>query len=102
MATIGTFTKHDNGSFTGAVKTLSLNVKATITPGREGQRQGPRLPHLRRLDRVRRRLEEDLRGGPRLPLGQAGRPELPRPDLRQPGRRRERSYSLIWSRRNAD
>lgn len=29
MATIGTFTKSDTG-FSGAVKTLSLNVKATI------------------------------------------------------------------------
>src|SRR3954469_10305026 len=32
-------------------------------------------------------MEEDLRRGSRLPLGQAGRPELPRPDLRHPDRR---------------
>ena len=30
MATIGTFTKGDNGDFTGAVKTLTLNVKTKI------------------------------------------------------------------------
>jgi uncharacterized protein (DUF736 family) len=30
MATIGTFTKSDNGDFTGAVKTLTLNVKTKI------------------------------------------------------------------------
>lgn len=31
MATIGTFSKTDNG-YTGAVKTLALNVKARIAP----------------------------------------------------------------------
>lgn len=31
MATIGTFTRSGNG-FTGAVKTLTLNVKVRITP----------------------------------------------------------------------
>jgi uncharacterized protein (DUF736 family) len=30
MATIGTFTKSDNGDLTGAVKTLTLNVKTKI------------------------------------------------------------------------
>ena len=28
MATIGTFTKHEDGSISGAIKTLTLNVKA--------------------------------------------------------------------------
>ena len=33
MATIGTFTRtNGNGSFTGAVKTLSINAKTTIKP----------------------------------------------------------------------
>jgi len=32
MATIGTFTKSDNGNFTGTIKTASLNLKATIRP----------------------------------------------------------------------
>lgn len=27
MATIGTFTKQDDGSYAGAIKTLTLNVK---------------------------------------------------------------------------
>jgi len=58
--------------------------------GREGERQGSRLPHLRRCDRVRRGLEEDLGGRPRIPLGQARRPELPGADLRLAGRDRRR------------
>ena len=32
MATIGTFTQASNGSFTGTVKTLTLNAKATLRP----------------------------------------------------------------------
>jgi hypothetical protein len=40
MATIGTFTKSEDGSLTGAIKTLTLNVKAAqfelATIGNEG------------------------------------------------------------------
>jgi uncharacterized protein (DUF736 family) len=32
MATIGSFTKSGNGDYAGSVKTLTLNVKARITP----------------------------------------------------------------------
>jgi uncharacterized protein (DUF736 family) len=32
MATIGSFTKSENGDYAGSVKTLTLNVKARITP----------------------------------------------------------------------
>ena len=32
MATIGTFTQVGNGSFTGAIKTLTLNAKAILRP----------------------------------------------------------------------
>lgn len=32
MATIGSFKKSENGDYAGAVKTLTLNVKARITP----------------------------------------------------------------------
>ena len=58
--------------------------------GREGERQGSRLPHLRRCDRVRGGLEEDLGGRPRIPLGQARRSELSGADLRLAGRCRRR------------
>ncbi len=57
MATIGTFTKSGD-TFTGSVKTLSINAKTTIK-------------RLLRLHRVRGGLEEDLQRGPGLPLGQA-------------------------------
>ena len=44
MATIGTFTKNDNGSagFTGAVKTLTLNVKTVkFVPTEGDSERGP-------------------------------------------------------------
>jgi uncharacterized protein (DUF736 family) len=32
MAQIGTFTRGDDGSYTGTIKTLSLNIKARCVP----------------------------------------------------------------------
>ncbi|HXZ18202.1 MAG TPA: DUF736 family protein, partial [Roseiarcus sp.] len=32
MAQIGTFTRGDDGSFTGTIRTLNINTKATIKP----------------------------------------------------------------------
>ena len=40
MATIGTFTRA-NGSFTGAVKTLSINAKTTIKPAEKTNDKAP-------------------------------------------------------------
>ncbi len=53
-----------------------------------GQRKRPQPSGLCRPRRDRGRLVEALQRGPRLPLGQAGRSELHRPDLRQPRRGR--------------
>lgn len=42
MATIGTFTKNENGAgFTGTVKTLTLNVKAKFVPTEGESERGP-------------------------------------------------------------
>jgi uncharacterized protein (DUF736 family) len=40
MATIGTFTKVENG-FTGMVKTLTLNVKARVAPSEKSNEKAP-------------------------------------------------------------
>jgi uncharacterized protein (DUF736 family) len=40
MATIGTFTKSENG-YTGAVKTLLLNVKARVSPAEKVNDKAP-------------------------------------------------------------
>ena len=41
MAQIGTFTAGDNGGFAGTIRTLSLNVKATIRPSEKDSDKAP-------------------------------------------------------------
>ena len=41
MAQIGTFTRGDDGSFTGAIRTLNINVKATIKPVAKDNERSP-------------------------------------------------------------
>ena len=45
MATIGTFTQNDDGSFTGAINTLSLNVKSAQF--RPNEKTRPNSPDFR-------------------------------------------------------
>ena len=69
MTTIGSFTKQSDG-YTGTLRTLTLNVKVKIIADHQGQRQGARLPRLRRRDGDRRRLEAAERRQARVRLGQ--------------------------------
>lgn len=85
MAAIGTFTAQSDG-YAGSIKTLTLDVKSATFRPNEGGRQAAGLPHLRGPDGMRRRLEEDVPREPGIPLGQAGRSELPGTDLRLDGR----------------
>ena len=95
MATIGSFKKSENGDYAGAVKTLTLNVKARITPVEKTNDKAPDFRiYAGGRDRVRRRMEEDLERRPRISLGQARRSELPGPDLRLAGRGRGRRRPL--------
>ncbi len=44
MAQIGTFTRAEDGSYTGAVKTLSLNIQARFLPAElSGNEKAPNL-----------------------------------------------------------
>ena len=45
MAQIGTFTRAEDGSYTGTIKTLSLNVKARLLPVDPSQSE--KAPNLR-------------------------------------------------------
>ena len=45
MAQIGTFTRAEDGSYTGTIKTLSLNVKARLLPAEPSQ--SDKAPNLR-------------------------------------------------------
>ena len=96
MAIIGTFTQNGNG-LQGTVKTLALNAKVRFVPGREGQRQelGHRRHHQRR---PRRRLKEDLEGGPALHLGQTRHPSFRAPIYASLIEAEDGAHNLIWSR----
>lgn len=41
MATIGSFTRDDSGVFTGTIRTLTLNVKASIKPSQKDNDKAP-------------------------------------------------------------
>ena len=45
MAQIGTFTRAEDGSYTGTIKTLSLNIKARFIPAEPSQNE--KAPALR-------------------------------------------------------
>jgi uncharacterized protein (DUF736 family) len=47
MAQIGTFTRGEDGSYTGTIKTLSLNIKARCVPAEPSQNE--KAPDLRVL-----------------------------------------------------
>ena len=100
MANIGSF-KKSGQEFQGEIVTLSLQTKGVrIVP--ETDRTNDNAPSYRiYVGRAEIGAAWSKRSTerPRLPLGQAGRSELQRSDLRQPLRRRRcRAYTLIWSR----
>ncbi|MER8595302.1 DUF736 domain-containing protein [Mesorhizobium sp. M1182] len=41
MAQIGIFTRSDDGAFTGTIRTLNVNMKATIRPVAKDNERGP-------------------------------------------------------------
>ena len=85
MANIGSF-KKSGQEFQGEIVTLSLQTKGVrIVP--ETDRSNENAPsHRVYVGRAEIGAAWTKRSerGPRLPLGEAGRSELQRPDLRQP------------------
>jgi uncharacterized protein (DUF736 family) len=102
MATIGTFTRSGNG-FTGAVKTLTLNVNARVTPSETPNEKAPDF----------RIFADQIEiGGAWKKISSEGReylsvklddPSFPAPIyaslIEVKG---EEGFSLIWSRRNSN
>ncbi|CAO3425561.1 DUF736 domain-containing protein [Azospirillum doebereinerae] len=43
MAQIGTFTRNDDGSYTGIIKTLTLTIKARFVPAEKDSEKSPDL-----------------------------------------------------------
>jgi uncharacterized protein (DUF736 family) len=102
MATIGTFTKSGN-SFTGAVKTLTLNVKASI---RAVDKPNDKAPDFRIFAGTTefgagwKKISQEERAYLSVKLDD---PSFPAPiyaTLVEAGD--GASYNLIWSRRNGE
>ena len=89
MATIGSFTKAGDG-FTGSVKTLSINAKASIKPADKTSDKAPDYRVYAGAIEFGAGWKKTSNEGRTLSLDQARRPELPGTDLRHPGRGRGR------------
>jgi uncharacterized protein (DUF736 family) len=90
MAQIGTFTPAEDGSFTGRIKTLSLNVKARLLPPEPSQERED-SPNLRVMVgnlEIRAAWQRTSKENTIYHSGQAQRSVLPGADLRQPRRGR--------------
>lgn len=106
MATIGQFTKDDNGSFTGIVRTLTVNSRARLVPDEKSKDSAPDY-------RVFGPANAEIGAAWKKTARETGRdylsvklddPSFAAPIYASlvetdgtPG-----SYSLIWSRRNGD
>ena len=97
MATIGTFTRSENG-FTGTIRTLTLNVKARFVAAAKENEKAPDYRVFTATGNTefgaawKKKAKET---GRELLLGQARRSELPHPDLRQPRRNGGRQGGLL-------
>ena len=58
MAQIGSFTRGENGIYTGEIRTLTLRVKATIRPVERENDKAPRPPRPHRRRGIRGRLDQ--------------------------------------------
>jgi uncharacterized protein (DUF736 family) len=103
MATIGSFKKSENGDYAGAVKTLTLNVKARITPVEKNNDKAPdfRIYASRtEFGAAWRKMSNEGREYLSVKLDD---PSFPSPIyaslVEVEG---EDGLSLIWSRRNSD
>jgi uncharacterized protein (DUF736 family) len=107
MATIGTFTKNDNGSagFTGAVKTLTLNVKTVkFVPTEGDSERGPDFRILAGATEFGAAWKKTARETQREYLSvKLDDPSFPAPIYASlvEGEDGE-GHNLIWSRRNGD
>ena len=103
MATIGSFTKASDGSFSGTVKTLSINAKITLKPADKSSDKAPDYriyANVMELGAAWRKTSTEGRDYLSLKLDD---PSFPAPvyavllESDEPG-----SHVLIWSRRTGD
>jgi uncharacterized protein (DUF736 family) len=102
MATIGTFTRSGD-SFTGAVKTPSINAKTTIKPADKASDKAPDYRIFQGSVEFGAAWKKTSGEGRTYPSIKLDDPSFPAPiyatlvEAEEAG-----SYSLIWSRRSGD
>ena len=103
MATIGTFTKTENG-YTGSVKTLALNVKAKITPAEGENERGPDFRIFAGATEFGAAWKKTAKETQRDYLSvKLDDPSFPAPIYASLVEAEDgNSFNLIWSRRNGD
>ena len=105
MATIGTFTKNENGAgFTGSVKTLTLNVKAKFVATEGESERGPDFRILAGTTEFGAAWKKTARETQREYLSvKLDDPSFPAPIYASLVEAEDGGeHSLIWSRRNSD
>ncbi len=100
MATIGTFTKQANG-FAGTVKTLTLNVKAKITPAEKANKAPDYRIFAGSTEFGAAWTKTTKENKPYL-LVKLDDPSFPAPIYATLVETENGEHALIWSRRNAD
>ncbi|WP_048649056.1 DUF736 domain-containing protein [Nitratireductor soli] len=105
MATIGAFTRNENSAgFTGAVKTLTLNVKAKLVPTEGESERGPDFRIFAGATEFGAAWRKTARETQREYLSvKLDDPSFPAPIYASLVEAEDRkSHTLIWSRRNGD
>ncbi|MGA0599214.1 DUF736 domain-containing protein [Caulobacter sp. KR2-114] len=101
MATIGTFTKSEDGSFSGSIKTLTLNVKtAQFKPVETDNDKGPDYRIFAGATEFGAAWKKTSRDNNSYLSVKLDDPSFPAPIFASLVDAEE-GYSLIWSRRAA-
>ena len=101
MATIGTFTKAGE-SFTGAVKTLSINAKTTIKPADKASDKAPDYRVFAGSVEFGAAWKKTSNEGRDYLSVKLDDPSFPAPIYATLVEGDDDNHSLIWSRRNGD
>ncbi len=103
MATIGTFTKSNDG-YTGSVKTLTLNVKAKFVPAEGENERGPDFRIFAGATEFGAAWKKTARETQREYLSvKLDDPSFPAPIYASLIEAEDgEGHNLIWSRRNSD
>ena len=102
MATIGTFSRTDNGNYAGSVKTLTLNVKSVkFVPAESDNQNGPDFRVFAGATEFGAAWKKQSdKGNPYLSV-KLDDPSFPAPIYASMVETETEELALIWSRRRA-